>query len=95
MFDELGEDTPQGASARKIIRARLREYDAVPPAPVLNGYGKPNSREWVQYFLDDDHRPADADTVTRCQFASRVNHDSHDENTNEVSGDDRFDAVIH
>jgi FPC/CPF motif-containing protein YcgG len=78
VFDDLGEDTPQGANARKVIRARLHEYDAVPPSPSLDGFGKPNSREWVQYFLDDDNRQPDPGPATRCPFASRVNHASHD-----------------
>jgi amino acid adenylation domain-containing protein len=94
VFDDLGEDTQQGANARKIIRARLHEYDAVPPAPVLDGFGKPDSREWVQYFLSDDNHPAEAERAVRCPFVSRVNHDSNDENADEVSGNDRYDAVI-
>lgn len=55
VFDDIGEGTPQGDNARKIIRKRLHAYDSVPPAPVLGGYGTPGNREWTQYFLGDDN----------------------------------------
>lgn len=78
VFDDLAEDSPQGGNARKIIRDRLRRYDTVPAAPVLSGYGQPDSREWIQYFLHDDNRVVPRQA--RCPFHSRV---SSEENTDD------------
>jgi uncharacterized protein len=66
VFDDLSEDSPQGHNARKVIRARLRAYDAVPPSPLLGGFGAPGNREWTQYFLDDEDTALSADR--RCPF---------------------------
>lgn len=64
VFADLGEDEPQGRNARKVIRARLRAYDTVPPTPLLGSFGKPGNQEWVQYYLDDDNRSS----PDRCPF---------------------------
>jgi FPC/CPF motif-containing protein YcgG len=66
VFDDIGEDSPQGQNARKIIRGRLREYDALSPTPELGSFGAPGNREWAQYFLDDDNAPLASDS--RCPF---------------------------
>jgi uncharacterized protein len=66
VFDDLAEDSAQGKNARKIIRARLSDYDALPPTPLLGSFGAPGNREWTQYFLDDDN--ASHATEGRCPF---------------------------
>ncbi|MER6291157.1 YqcI/YcgG family protein [Streptomyces sviceus] len=43
--------------ARVRIRARLAEYDAVPPHTALGSYGDPSNREAHQYFLGDGVGP--------------------------------------
>jgi FPC/CPF motif-containing protein YcgG len=57
VFDDLAEESPAGRRARKVIRKRLQEYDTVPASPTLASFGKPGSREWTQYFLDDTNEP--------------------------------------
>jgi len=57
VFDDLTEESPAGQRARKVIRKRLQQYDAVPASPSLASFGKPGTREWVQYFLDDTNEP--------------------------------------
>ncbi|WUH96967.1 YqcI/YcgG family protein [Spirillospora sp. NBC_00431] len=69
VFDDLAADQPQGRNARKIIRERLRAYDAVPPTPLLGSFGKPGNQEWTQYYLDDDNRSSPAQD--RCPFVLR------------------------
>jgi FPC/CPF motif-containing protein YcgG len=66
VFDDIAEDSPQGRNARKIIRGRLRDYDALPPTPELGSFGAPGNREWAQYFLDDENTPLSPDS--RCPF---------------------------
>jgi FPC/CPF motif-containing protein YcgG len=48
-----------GDAARNAIRARLREYDLVPPHPALGTFGTPGNRESHQYFLGDGEQPID------------------------------------
>lgn len=55
VFEDIGEDSSQGRSARKIIRGRLRAYDTLEPNPMLGSFGAPGNREWTQYFLEDDN----------------------------------------
>jgi FPC/CPF motif-containing protein YcgG len=55
VFEDIGEDSAQGQSARKIIRSRLRAYDTLAPNPMLGSFGAPGNREWTQYFLEDDN----------------------------------------
>ncbi|WSV65690.1 YqcI/YcgG family protein [Streptomyces sp. NBC_01013] len=52
-------DTVGGADhrARLRIRARLAEYDAVPPHTALGAYGDPDNHEAHQYFLGDGTDP--------------------------------------
>lgn len=66
VFDDIAEDSPQGRNARKIIRGRLRDYDALAPTPELGSFGAPGNREWAQYFLDDENAPLSPDS--RCPF---------------------------
>lgn len=68
VFDDLGPDSVAGRNARKIIRARLCKYDAVPPHPQLGSFGQAGNREWVQYFLDDDNVPV---TSKKCPLNRR------------------------
>ncbi|WP_166459389.1 YqcI/YcgG family protein [Amycolatopsis pithecellobii] len=68
VFDDLSEQSPAGRNARKIIRARLREYDDVPPHASLGSFGDEHNREWVQYFLPDNETVVPG--TTRCP----VNH---------------------
>jgi amino acid adenylation domain-containing protein len=49
--------TPGGIAARRRIRAQLREWDLVPPHPVMGDYGDPAHPEWKQYFIGDHERP--------------------------------------
>jgi FPC/CPF motif-containing protein YcgG/quercetin dioxygenase-like cupin family protein len=67
VFDNLNPDTPTGKNARKIIRARLADYDSVPAHPQLGGFGRPGNREWVQYFIGDDNVPVP--DSEKCPFA--------------------------
>jgi uncharacterized protein len=53
VFEGLEPDTPRGSAARRVIRARLRRFDSVEPAPELGSYGDPDNREYRQYFLPD------------------------------------------
>ncbi|WP_261560607.1 YqcI/YcgG family protein [Frankia tisae] len=59
VFEGLGAQTPRGATARRIIRERLRRMDSVDSIPMLGSYGDPDNREWKQYFLRDDASVAD------------------------------------
>lgn len=73
VFDDLAEDSPQGRSSRKIIRARLKSYDSVPPTPLLGSFGAPGNREWTQYFLGDDNTPDPAGNS--CPFIHQAKGD--------------------
>lgn len=66
VFDDISESSLQGKNARHIIRGRLRNYDDLPPTPLLGSYGAPGNREWTQYFLDDDN--SGVPESTRCPF---------------------------
>lgn len=55
VFDDIAEGTERGDAARKIIRARLKEYDSTPITPLLGSYGDQDNREWNQYYLDDGY----------------------------------------
>jgi hypothetical protein len=68
VFDDIAADSPQGQNARKVINSRLRDYDSVPPTPLLGAFGSPGNREWTQYFLADDNVPVSP--LTRCPFTS-------------------------
>lgn len=75
VFDDIGENSPQGRNARKIIRERLGRYDALPPAPLLGSYGAPGNREWQQYFLAEDN---DVSETARCPFRVSGNDTGED-----------------
>lgn len=64
VFEHLGPDTSRGAAARRVIRNRLRAFDAEEPSPELGYYGDPENREWRQYFLLDDN----SSEVPGCPF---------------------------
>ncbi|MEM7072442.1 MAG: YqcI/YcgG family protein, partial [Pseudomonadota bacterium] len=51
--------------ATSTVRKRLHAYDFLTPSPALGMYGDPESREFRQYFLEEDN-----ETVTRCPFRS-------------------------
>ena len=53
VFDDIAAGTPKGDEARRLIRARLRDYDETPVTPLLGSYGDDANREWQQYYLDD------------------------------------------
>lgn len=55
VFEKIGPESRQGRAARRIIRARLRRYDEVAPAPELGDYGAQDNREYRQYFLPDNN----------------------------------------
>jgi FPC/CPF motif-containing protein YcgG len=63
VFRGLEADTIRGQAARRTIRRRLANYDAVAPSPELLGYGQPGNREWAQYFLADTN---DEPALERC-----------------------------
>ncbi len=67
VFEGLEADTPRGATARRVIRERLRVYDDVEPSPELGAYGNKGNREWKQYFLPDENRGS----FPRCPFQHR------------------------
>ncbi|MGH3753271.1 MAG: YqcI/YcgG family protein [Pseudonocardiaceae bacterium] len=67
VFEGLEVDTPRGATARRVIRGRLRAYDEVEPSPELGAYGDATNREWRQYFLPDNNQ----DPLPPCPFRHR------------------------
>jgi FPC/CPF motif-containing protein YcgG len=67
VFEGLEADTPRGATARRVIRERLRVYDDVEPSPELGAYGNTGNREWKQYFLPDENQGPSP----RCPFRHR------------------------
>ncbi len=69
VFEGLEAGTPRGASARRVIRERLRIYDDVEPSPELGVYGHAGNREWKQYFLLDENQ----ESFLRCPFRHRRN----------------------
>ena len=71
VFDNLGQDSQAGRNARKVIRARLQQYDAVPVHPQLGGFGKSGNRAWVQYFIADDNVPVPENE--KCPFIMSAN----------------------
>jgi FPC/CPF motif-containing protein YcgG len=58
VFDDILGDPQIAANSTGKVRKRLAPYDIVPPSPALGAYGDPDNREWRQYFLGDDNRPA-------------------------------------
>jgi FPC/CPF motif-containing protein YcgG len=71
VFEGLEPESPRGAAARKVIRKRLRAFDAEAPSPELGGFGSLENREWRQYFLTDTN----AETQSGCPFHSQVSAD--------------------
>jgi uncharacterized protein len=67
VFEGLEASTSRGATARRVIRDRLRAYDHVEPSPELGAYGSTGNREWRQYFLPDDNQ----DSLPGCPFRHR------------------------
>ncbi|MED0662175.1 YqcI/YcgG family protein [Geobacillus thermodenitrificans] len=66
-LDDITGDTPRGQQVREIIRARLKQYDAIPPHPDIGDYGDPDKREWKQYILPDTNE----ESVMRCPLKRR------------------------
>jgi FPC/CPF motif-containing protein YcgG/quercetin dioxygenase-like cupin family protein len=58
VFDGIvGSDDPAIQRSLKMIRDRIRAFDAVPVFPMLGQYGNSDNREYMQYFLDDSNGP--------------------------------------
>ncbi|GIG40972.1 YqcI/YcgG family protein [Cellulomonas phragmiteti] len=53
VFDDIAAGTVKGDEARRLIRARLSDYDDAPVTPLLGSFGDDANREWQQYYLDD------------------------------------------
>lgn len=66
VFAGIEADTPRGMAARRVIRKRLRAFDAIEPSPYLGDYGDADNREWRQYFLPDDN----TSRMPQCPFDS-------------------------
>ncbi len=66
VFDDITAHSTQGLNARKIIRARLREYDSATQTPLLGNFGEAGNQEWRQYFLEDHNEPFPESA--RCPF---------------------------
>lgn len=62
----IGEDAPNSAKVKKVIRERLTKFDSVPVSSHLGSYGDVENKEWKQYFLAD----ANDDTPSECPFKS-------------------------
>lgn len=54
VLDEFSSSIAKANKMKKIIRARLEEYDNAPPHPDLKWYGQNDNFEWKQYYLRDD-----------------------------------------
>ena len=67
-FDVVAGDSPQGRRARAIIRSKLAEYDEVPIWPALGYHGRPENRDWKEYFVPDSND----EIATRCPFLNPV-----------------------
>lgn len=48
-------DDPAILRALATVRKHLTNFDALAPAPYLGAYGKPENREYQQYFIDDSN----------------------------------------
>ncbi len=58
VFDSiLGSDAAADAAFAKV-RARLASYDFIAQSPALGKYGNPETREFAQYFLDEENARA-------------------------------------
>lgn len=56
VFDGITDsDDPAILRALATVRKHLTNFDAVSPAPYLGAYGKPDNREYQQYFIDDNN----------------------------------------
>ena len=63
VFDGITDsDDPAVKKALKIVRDRIREFDAIEESPFLGSYGQFENREYQQYFLDDTNE------APRCPF---------------------------
>ena len=63
-FDVVAGDSPQGRRAREIIRTKLAAYDEVPIWPALGYHGRPENRDWKEYFVPDSND----EIAFRCPF---------------------------
>ncbi|MBC7788815.1 MAG: YqcI/YcgG family protein [Anaerolineae bacterium] len=63
-FDVVAGDTPQGRRARAIIRTKLAAYDDVEIWPALGYHGRPENRDWKEYFVPESND----EIATLCPF---------------------------
>ena len=66
-FDMIAGDTDRGRKARRLIREKLASYDGLPIYPELGHYGRPDNREWKQYFVPETNELI----TTACPFSDR------------------------
>lgn len=66
VFDDLAAGTRVGGNARKVIRKRLTEYDEFPCIPFLGNFAEHGSKEWHQYFLDEENEVPTPRTGAPC-----------------------------
>ncbi len=64
-FDMIAGDTDRGRKARRLIREKLASYDGLPIYPELGHYGRPDNREWKQYFVPETNELI----TTACPFS--------------------------
>jgi FPC/CPF motif-containing protein YcgG len=58
VFDDILGTEAAAKSAFDKVRRRLIAYDFVPQSPARGRYGDPSTREFAQYFLDEENEPA-------------------------------------
>ncbi|WP_336359086.1 YqcI/YcgG family protein [Haladaptatus sp. ZSTT2] len=62
IFAGITGDTAAGKEARRIIRARIEDYDGVCPHADIGDWGDSHTREWKQYLLPERNE----DTIETC-----------------------------
>jgi FPC/CPF motif-containing protein YcgG len=58
VFDRILRNGKATSAAVAKVRERLLPYDMLFPSPDLGSYGATANREYKQYFLDEENRPA-------------------------------------
>ncbi len=57
VFENILGTEASAKSAFDKVRKRLVAYDFIPESPALGRYGDPSTREFAQYFLDEENQP--------------------------------------